>query len=246
MLSVSFGGTNYFVLNNGTYNGSLLDNTWHHVAIVRSGTLLSFYADGTLLGTRTVVGSADISSTASLRIGHDIPTNNTFEGVLSQVRIWNQARPVSAIQGTMNLELSGSETGLTGYWPLNEGNGQVVTDKTGTANGQLGSSSGNDNYDPEWLVNCEKTKTTKQDTKVLFPNPINTELNIKFLDESQMGNDVKVWIYNNRGERIKEITKTSMNRDSLIIPVKTLTQGLYIIKIQQGANSPTIHRIMKR
>lgn len=36
-----------------------------------------------------------------------------------------------------------------------------------------------------------------QDTKALFSNPINTELNIRFLNGSQMGNDVKAWIYNN-------------------------------------------------
>lgn len=41
---------------------------------------------------------------------------------------------------------------LTGYWPLNEGKGQVVRDWSGNGNhGQLGSTPGVDANDPSWI-----------------------------------------------------------------------------------------------
>ena len=41
---------------------------------------------------------------------------------------------------------------LSGYWPLNEGKGQVVRDWSGNGNhGQLGSTPGVDANDPSWI-----------------------------------------------------------------------------------------------
>jgi hypothetical protein len=41
---------------------------------------------------------------------------------------------------------------LSGYWPMNEGRGQVVRDGSGNANhGQLGSTAGIDANDPSWI-----------------------------------------------------------------------------------------------
>jgi uncharacterized repeat protein (TIGR01451 family) len=52
----------------------------------------------------------------------------------------------------MNTPLVGNEAGLVGYWKFNEGSGQVAIDSSGNDNhGQLGSTSGIDNNDPEWV-----------------------------------------------------------------------------------------------
>jgi lysophospholipase L1-like esterase len=51
----------------------------------------------------------------------------------------------------MNIELTGLETGLVVYYPLNEGSGQTTVDRTPNSNnGVLGSTSGLDSADPVW------------------------------------------------------------------------------------------------
>jgi len=60
MLSVQLDWKNYLIVNNGTYNGSLLDGNCHHVAITLEGSTLFFYADGELFGTRTISGNSTL------------------------------------------------------------------------------------------------------------------------------------------------------------------------------------------
>ena len=51
----------------------------------------------------------------------------------------------------MNIKLNGSESGLIAYWPMDEGQGQVTTDFSGSIDGRLGSSSTDDISDPRWV-----------------------------------------------------------------------------------------------
>jgi hypothetical protein len=57
-----------------------------------------------------------------------------FPGVLLELRIWNYVRSQAEIQRDMNKPLKGDESGLIGYWTLDEGSGNVVYDKTVNAN----------------------------------------------------------------------------------------------------------------
>ena len=151
-LNLQLGGSNYGLINNGSYNGSLLDNECHHVAVTRNGSLLSFYADGVLFGTRSIPSSVSVSSNEPLWIGQDKVTNNTFNGVISQCRIWNVARTDTEIFDNKDISLQCDETGLIAYWEMNEGNGQIVMDKTNQFEGQLGSQNGIDDQDPSWSI----------------------------------------------------------------------------------------------
>jgi hypothetical protein len=58
-------------------------NSWHHIAISRSGTTLSMFIDGVRGATTTY--STDISSTNSVRIGYF--GNAYFNGYISNVRV---------------------------------------------------------------------------------------------------------------------------------------------------------------
>jgi len=52
----------------------------------------------------------------------------------------------------MNIELSGSESGLIAYYPFNEGAGQTVLDQTGKGHlGTLGISAVASDDDPAWV-----------------------------------------------------------------------------------------------
>lgn len=56
--------------------------------------------------------------------------NNYFNGLMDDVRIWDDIRAQSEIQDNMNVELTGSEDNLAGYWKFNN-NG---TDETLNSN----------------------------------------------------------------------------------------------------------------
>ncbi len=53
-----------------------------------------------------------------------------YNGLLADVRFYNVQRTQAQIQGDMNQLLTGNESGLVGYWPLNDGTGTTATDKT--------------------------------------------------------------------------------------------------------------------
>lgn len=155
MLCVQLGGVNYFVFDNGTYDATFFDGTCHHVAITREGTLLTFYADGVSFGTRTIGGGdPSAGSGTDLWIGQDDPTNNTYEGNISQVRIWDDVRTEPEISDNKDISIPGASPNLVGYWELNEGTGQVAADLTTTADGQLGSTPAADASDPAWGAEC--------------------------------------------------------------------------------------------
>ncbi|MCK5329768.1 MAG: hypothetical protein KAK01_00035, partial [Candidatus Marinimicrobia bacterium] len=65
--------------------------------------------------------------------------NQHLHGMVDEVRLWDIARSQEEIQASMNVSLTGSETGLAGYWPLNEttevnGNSPVTVDLTANHN----------------------------------------------------------------------------------------------------------------
>jgi hypothetical protein len=132
------------------------NDTCHHVAIVRSGTTLLFYMDGNLLGTRTA-GIYNITMNYEFFIGGGpYFYNRPFSGRVRDVAFWNIAASQAQVQSSMNTGLSGAETGLIGYWKLDEGSGQVANDLSSLNNdGFLGSSLSVDISDPVYMASCQ-------------------------------------------------------------------------------------------
>ncbi len=56
--------------------------------------------------------------------------NLVFRGNLAEVRIWNSLRTAQSIWETYDVPLRGDEPGLVGYWPLKDGSGAPVSDRT--------------------------------------------------------------------------------------------------------------------
>ncbi len=112
-------------------------NTWTSLAATSDGKTIKFYVNGELVGDIAANYVANISR--SLRIGTGGTEGNPryfFNGKISEVRIWNRVLTQDEIKQSMNHRLQGNEPGLVGYWPLNEGNGNTVSDKT--ANNNIG------------------------------------------------------------------------------------------------------------
>ena len=53
-----------------------------------------------------------------------------FEGSISEIKFWNYAKSAEEIEKNYYKELTGNETGLMGYWKLNEKSGNVAIDSS--------------------------------------------------------------------------------------------------------------------
>lgn len=113
------------------------DGGWHHLAVVLDANNdASFYVDGEFLVT--IPGSAPANqnqSACQIGAGKQNGTDiiEYWKGNLADIRLWNSARTPAEIQGNMSLRLTGYEEGLVGYWPLEQGKGNVVQDNTQSA-----------------------------------------------------------------------------------------------------------------
>ncbi|OCX52260.1 hypothetical protein BEL04_12345 [Mucilaginibacter sp. PPCGB 2223] len=119
--------------------GNLLDGNWHSCAVVITNKnfnrVVRMYQDGLLVGSETVIPATigNIDNSAPLRMGYIKTDNtNTFDGYLSDIRIWKVAVPDAVIaQYACNTTIDKSHpywNYIIGYWPGNDGSGLVIKD----------------------------------------------------------------------------------------------------------------------
>ena len=101
-----------------TQNLDLALNKWYHVAAVKSGSLRTLYINGSKV---PLTGSPDFASPSAnsdyLGIGVDYGSR-FFDGTIDEVRIWNVARTQAQIDASWDAVLTGTETGLVGYYRM--------------------------------------------------------------------------------------------------------------------------------
>jgi len=259
MLAVQLDGRNYQIINNGTFNGSLLDGNCHHVAITLKGQTLSFYADGELFGTKTVSGNPNLSSTVPLWIGGDQLNSSHFKGSITQVRLWKAARSATQIKNNIYKSISGSTANLVSYWEMDEYEGQRLNDKTGLANGRLGSASGIDSKDPQWLragqccfnpdglrfgdFTIAGAKVQSISVAQNQPNPANdfTTINYSTMGETEI-TDFK--IYDVSGKLIQQMKLDTSKTGSILVNVKDIQAGLYLYTLTANDGTSVTKKMM--
>jgi hypothetical protein len=114
-------------------------NTWYHLAEVATPTNYTIYVDGSALATASFSPDSPLlyNDSHQLVIGNfgiDLPGyvgDEYMNGLIDEVRIWNTARTASELQTNAFRTLTGSEPGLMGYWPLDEGSGSTTDDASG-------------------------------------------------------------------------------------------------------------------
>lgn len=120
--------------NDGSCSSTLMAPTpvelgrWFHLAGVSDGTNVSLYVNGALVGAAPV-DPAWSPYAGGVWIGAEVCcAGNAFSGAISAVSIWN--RPLSGQEITSYLTANpvGNESGLAGFWPLDEGAGTTARD----------------------------------------------------------------------------------------------------------------------
>ena len=103
-------------------------NQWTHVAATREGSTVTLYRNGVAVKTQPNFLDSTILQSETIRIANrEGPNTDSFSGSLAEVRIWNRACSGDEISRTMSHKLRGTESGLIGYFPLDEGSGSVMT-----------------------------------------------------------------------------------------------------------------------
>jgi hypothetical protein len=114
-----------------TAPNSLKLGQWQHVAATYDGKQAVLYINGEKQTVHSFVGSAlyhDPENNLYIGTYLDNDERYPFQGLIAEVRLWSVARSAEDIQKAMKHRLSGSEPGLVGYWPLDDGG--VTPDKT--------------------------------------------------------------------------------------------------------------------
>lgn len=113
---------------------------WTHVAGVYDGARLLLYVNGEVAGTLPCTGTiTSYVQRRTTRIG-GYPGTSTqplawFTGAIDEVRIWDVARTREQLQADMHGPIE-PQSGLIGYWRLDEGEGETTADFSG--NGHVG------------------------------------------------------------------------------------------------------------
>ncbi|MBQ7191134.1 MAG: autotransporter-associated beta strand repeat-containing protein [Kiritimatiellae bacterium] len=108
-------------------------NRWTHIAVTHgSDGIWQFYTNGVPAG-RITGRNAIAPANTPLTIGSFQNGSSMFYGAVSDVRAWSCVRTDSEISENYAKRLNGNETGLLGYWKLDEGTTPVVNAVTQTS-----------------------------------------------------------------------------------------------------------------
>ncbi|NOS92865.1 MAG: hypothetical protein HOP30_13155 [Cyclobacteriaceae bacterium] len=131
-----FGGNSPSFRKGWLANVSLPRGVWIHVtAVARTFFDMSLYVNGFNVGGETI-GSSSFnmdSSKPGFASTAYFTSNNIiyrYKDMIDDIRLWNKALSEAEIRTTMCRNLSGSESGLIGYWNFNETSGNAVLDKS--------------------------------------------------------------------------------------------------------------------
>ncbi len=111
----------------------LVANAWAHIAAVYDSAAQTavVYIDGVAGVIKTGIASMGTLATWVQTAGTG---DNIFDGDMTEFRLWNVARTQAEILEAKGRRLTGSETGLVGYWPFDEGSGTTAKDLTAPKN----------------------------------------------------------------------------------------------------------------
>lgn len=126
----------FLVLNAGIISVSnIADNTWTHIACVRSGANCFIYLNGVQDQTGALSSSTfayTVSTNFGIGVNLSTDIGNERQSLkMTDLRLWKEARSQTQIANNMNTHMTGSETNLIGNWQFLNGS---LADSTSNAN----------------------------------------------------------------------------------------------------------------
>ena len=234
MLMLRYNGVNWMYIDNGTFDGKILDGSCHHVAVSKAGDKLAFFIDGKEIGSRILSTTVDISTNAPILIGSDGQSNSGFNGKISDVKIWSVGLSEEGVQESMENNVDPDDSDLVGFWEMKEGTGQTITDKKGENHAVLGSQSGMESSDPSWQSDCcnfkplsiDETEDAFNNGSIsVFPNPSTGKFNIK-LEGDFANKEYQYSVYDVLGRVV-----TNGILSSQIIDLQDVNAGQYWLRL---------------
>jgi len=253
-----------FNIGNGSWHevstptNSVQLNSWHHVAATYDGATMRIYIDGDLAAQSNAIFTIGNASNSNLFIGESpgFP-GRVFNGKIDEVRIWNVSRTQSQIQSTMNTILtseyySTTDSGLAGYWRLDDGVGQSAEDLSFFSNNAtLGTSANPDLNDPVWveanilIVNVDDENDNNSipasfSLSQNYPNPFNPTTKIKFtipsVETSRRDVFTTLKVYDILGNEVATLVNEEKPAGSYEIDFDgtKISSGVYIYRLKAG------------
>ena len=115
-----------FSLGGITAKGSIAnDGLYHHYTFTHKNSTgeISIYQDDAEIGGNTGSPNVDFTNNNPLIIG-----GNSFVGNMHELRLWNKTISLENAYAKMYDKLIGNEAHLIGYWPMDEGRGEIAKD----------------------------------------------------------------------------------------------------------------------
>ncbi|RLG81397.1 MAG: hypothetical protein DRO40_09710, partial [Thermoprotei archaeon] len=112
---------------------SATTDQWYHVVGSYGGTDIVLYVNAILVDSDQFTGPIHSSPNSALIGAYDLGNTAYFDGIISEVRIYNRALSAEEIRYHYN------RGGPVAHWKFDEGSGQTAHDSAGDADAQLGS-----------------------------------------------------------------------------------------------------------
>lgn len=117
-------------------DGILETGVWQHVAVsVAPGGIGKLYKNGQLVLSGTLALPDNVNRVQNFIGRSAFGDDGYFQGQLCELRVWKVVRGEADILRDCRRRISGSEAGLVGYWPMDEGAGGQVFDRVQRTSG---------------------------------------------------------------------------------------------------------------
>jgi hypothetical protein len=144
LVSLSAGTTSgqpYVLVRNSAGGDSIVSpykiplETWTHIAATLQGSTVKMYMNGIeVVSGETRYLPENVNRTKNYIGKTNWDGTEIPYGKMDEIRIWNRALTKQEINNQKDIPLTGTESGLIGYWPLNESKGRIAKDASGNGN----------------------------------------------------------------------------------------------------------------
>lgn len=241
--------------------GSMALHEWMHIAVSYDSehNEVSFYINGYRQETMSTVNPSGLiydHSEKDLILGSTSNNDLYFKGIIDDVRIWNYVRSDEQIAQSNQALLSGNEAGLQAYWPMNEGQGDSLIDKSqfgNTMNIQGAEWIQGTSFKPTVAIDQEQIDLHPQRGLLLkqYPNPFNAQTNLSFKIETS--GHVKLDILDVRGRIVRHLIHSTMmsGRQAFIWDAQDeigadVASGVYIARLVHNDQTTSVKLLLTK